>query len=108
VLAVDAVLALIALARYQSKPGFAEFDGLVLEAWIETVTDENSSSDIPHIAIDDGVRDRAWVFPVSSQQYAAGIPGTVVHATVNPRRGALLDIRPASRTAPRSTPRPGP
>jgi hypothetical protein len=94
VLAVDAILALIALARYQSKPSFTEFDGLVLEAWIETVTDENSSSDIPHIAIDDGVRDRAWVFSVSRQQYAVGIPGTMVHATVNPRRGALLDIRP--------------
>jgi hypothetical protein len=80
----------------------------VLEAWIETVTDENSSSDIPHIAIDDGARDRAWVFKVSRQQYAVGIPGTVVHATMNPRRGALLDIRPASRTTPRSTPWPGP
>ena len=108
VLAVDVVLALIALARYQSKPGLAEFDGLVLEAWIETVSDENSSSDIPHIAIDDGERDRAWVFPVSRQQYAVGIPGTVVHATVSPRRGALLGIRPASRTEPPSTPRPEP
>jgi hypothetical protein len=108
VLAVDAALALLALSRYQSKPSFAEFDGLVLEAWIETVTDENSSSDIPHIAIDDGVRDRAWVFKVSRQQYAVGIPGTVVHATMNPRRGALLDIRPVSRTALRSDPWPGP
>ena len=108
VLAIDAALALIALSRYQSKPSFAEFDGLVLEAWIETVTDENSSSDIPHIAIDDGVRDRAWAFVVSREQYAVGIPGTVVHATVSPRRGALLDIRPASPTAPRSTPWPGP
>jgi hypothetical protein len=94
-LAVDAALALIALSWYQGKPSSAEFDGLVLEAWIETVTDENSSRDIPYIAIDDGVRDRAWVFRVSSQQYAAGIPGTVVHATVNPRRRALLEIRPA-------------
>jgi hypothetical protein len=95
VLTVDVVLALIALARYQSKPSSAEFDGLVLEAWIEHVSDENSSSDIPYIAIDDGVRERAWVFQVSNQQYAAGVPGTVVHATVNPRRDALLDIRPA-------------
>lgn len=39
---------------------------------------------------------------------AVGIPGTVVHATVSPRRGALLDIRAASRTASRSDPRPGP
>jgi hypothetical protein len=104
VLAVDAALALLALSRYQSKPSFAEFDGLVLEAWIETVTDENSSREIPHIAIDDGLRDRAWVFVVSREQYAVGIPGRAVHATVNPRRSALLDIRPASRATSRPEP----
>jgi hypothetical protein len=93
VLAVDVALALLALSRYQSKPGSAEFDGLVLEAWIETVSDENSSSEVPYIAIDDGVRDRAWVFQVSGEQYAVGIPGTVVHALVDPRRSALLEIR---------------
>jgi hypothetical protein len=96
VLAVDVAAALVALSRYQSKPSSAEFDGLVLEAWTETVSDENSSSEVPYLAIDDGVRDRAWVFAVSSQQYAVGIPGTVVHAQVNPRRGALLEIRPVS------------
>jgi hypothetical protein len=100
VLAVDTVLALIALSRYQSKPGSAEFDGLVLEAWTETVSDENSSTEAPYLAIDDGVRDRAWVFAVSSQQYAVGIPGTVVHALVDPRRGALLEIRPLLADAP--------
>jgi hypothetical protein len=94
VLAVDVVLALIAWSRYQSKPASAEFDGLVLEAWIETVTEENSSHDVPYLAIDDGVRDRAWVFEVSKQQYAVGIPGTVVHAFVNPRSSALLQIQP--------------
>ncbi len=35
------------------------------------------------------------MFQVSSQQYAVGIPGTVVRATVNPRAGALLEIRPS-------------
>jgi Predicted membrane protein (DUF2207) len=100
VLAVDVVLALIAFSRYQSKPGSAEFDGLVLEAWTETVSDENSSSEVPYLAIDDGMRDRAWVFAVSSEQYTVGIPGTVVHASVNPRRGALLDIRPLLAGAP--------
>jgi hypothetical protein len=100
VLGVDVAAALIALSRYQSKPGSAEFDGLVLEAWIETVSEENSSHDVPYLAIDDGVRDRAWVFEVSEQQYAVGIPGTVVHALVNPRRGALLQIRPIHADAP--------
>ena len=118
VLAIDVAAALIALARYQSKPGPTEFDGLVLEAWTKTVSEENSSSEVPYLAIDDGVRDHAWVFAVSGQQYAVGIPGTVVHALVDPRRGALLEIRPlvagapdwprASRTAPPSVPRPGP
>jgi hypothetical protein len=74
--------------------GFAEFDGLVLEAWTETVPDENSSTEVPYLAIDDGAGDRAWVFAVSSEQYAVGIPGPVVHATAGPRRGALLQIRP--------------
>jgi hypothetical protein len=100
VLAVDVAAALIALSRYQSKPASAEFDGLVLEAWTETVSDENSSSEVPYLAIDDGARDRAWVFAVSSQQYAVGIPGTVVHALVDPRRGALLEIRPLLADAP--------
>jgi hypothetical protein len=93
VLAVDAVLAIAAFARWQSKPSFAEFDGLVLEAWIETDNSENGG-DIPRIAIDDGVRDRAWVFGVTRAQYATCIPGTVVHARVNPRWGKLLDARP--------------
>jgi hypothetical protein len=100
VLAVDVVLALIALSRYQSKPASAEFDGLVLEAWIETVSEENSSHEVPYLAIDDGVRDRAWVFEVSKQQYAVGIPGTVVHALVNPRSSALLQIQPVRAPAP--------
>jgi hypothetical protein len=68
VLAVDATLALIALTRYQSKPASAQFDGLVLEAWIETSSDESGSTDIPYLAIDDGMRDRAWVFVVSREQ----------------------------------------
>jgi hypothetical protein len=100
VLAVDVVVALIALSRYQNKPGFAEFDGLVLEAWIETTNDENHSSHVPYIAIDDGVSARAWVFAVSHEQYAVGIPGTLVHASVSPRQGALLEIRPVLAAAP--------
>jgi Predicted membrane protein (DUF2207) C-terminal domain len=100
VLAVDVLLALIALSRYQSKPGPTEFDGLVLEAWTKTVSDEISSTEVPYLAIDDGARDRAWVFAVSRQQYAVGIPGTVVHARVDPRRDALLDIRPLLAEAP--------
>ena len=100
VLGVDVAAALIAFSRYESKPASAEFDGLVLEAWIETVSEENSSHDVPYLAIDDGVRDRAWVFQVSSEQYAVGIPGTVVHALVDPRRDALLEIRPLLAQTP--------
>jgi hypothetical protein len=94
VLGVDTVLAVAAFGRWQSKPSFAEFDGLVLEAWIEIDSSENGG-DIPHIAIDDGVSDRAWVFGVTRAQYGTCIPGTVVHARVNPRWGRLLDARPA-------------
>jgi hypothetical protein len=89
--------------RFHQVPEQACIRGVrrpLLEAWTETVSDENSSSEVPYLAIDDGVRDRAWVFEVSRQQYAVGIPGTVVHALVDPRRGALLEIRPLVADTP--------
>ncbi|HEX3388371.1 MAG TPA: hypothetical protein VHT94_04970 [Streptosporangiaceae bacterium] len=78
-------------------PGFAEFDGQVIEAWIRTETgpDENSqTSYLPCIAIDDGLGDRAWALTVPREDYARFTPGTLVHVQVNPRRNRLLAIRP--------------
>jgi hypothetical protein len=92
-----ALAAFRALAKDLLIPGFAEFDGQVIEAWIHTETgpDENSqTSYLPCIAIDDGVRDQAWALTVSPEDYARFTPGTLVHVQVNPRRNRLLAIRP--------------
>jgi hypothetical protein len=74
--------------RPDRQPRLAEFDGQVIEAWIETETGagENSqTSYLPCIAIDDGRRDQAWAVTVSSEQYARFTPGTLVRARLNPR-----------------------
>jgi hypothetical protein len=63
----------------------------VLEAWTETVSDENSCTEVSYLAIDDGVRDRVWVFAVSIQQYTVGVPGTAVHALADPPPRAAGD-----------------
>jgi hypothetical protein len=94
VLVCDAVIVLSLLTKDASSPGFAEFDGQVVEAWLEEESGENSTTTYPCLAIDDGVRDRAWVFAVTEAQYRTFAPGTLVHARVNPRRNKLLDISP--------------
>jgi hypothetical protein len=97
-IACAALAAFRSLAKDLRIPGFAEFDGQVIEAWIHTETgpDENSqTSYLPCIAIDDGLRDQAWALTVSPEDYARFTPGTLVHFQVNPRRNRLLAIRPA-------------
>lgn len=97
VLACDVAIALLLLTKNSGIPVLAEFDGRVIEAWIEEVSSggENSTTSTRLcLAIDDGVRDQAWAFVVSDEQYRRFAPGTVVHARVNPRGNTLLDIRP--------------
>jgi hypothetical protein len=89
----DVVMVLRMLDRHARIPRSAEFDGRVIEAWIDEYTGENGTSYTPRIAIDDGQRDRAWVFSVSREQYATFTPGTHVHAWVNPRRNELTRIQ---------------
>jgi len=93
VMVVDVVIVLRMLAKHTAIPRSAEFDGRVIEAWIDEETGENGTSYFPRIAIDDGQRDQAWVFAVSREQYATFTPGTHVHAWVNPRRNTLMEIR---------------
>jgi hypothetical protein len=45
------------------------------------------------LAIDDGVRDQAWAFTVTAEQYRTYSAGTLVHAQVDRRRNRLLVIR---------------
>jgi len=92
-MAIDAVIVLRLLTKDLGTPTFAEFDGRVIEAWIEEESGENTSYTYLCLAIDDGVSDRAWVFRVSGEQYRRFVPGTLVHAQVNPRRNKPLDIR---------------
>lgn len=99
VMVCDAAIALWLLTKDASIPAFAEFDGQVVEAWLEEESGENSTSTYPCLAIDDGVRDQAWVFAVSAEQYRRFAPGTLVHARVNPRRNRLLDLSPFIETA---------
>jgi hypothetical protein len=93
-MAGDALLLAHAIARDQRLPRFTEFDGRVIEAWIETIAGENADSYVPSLALDDGQRDEAWALSVSQEQYERFTPGTLVHAQVNPRRNHLLGITP--------------
>jgi len=92
-LACDVLIAVRLLAKDAAVPGFAEFDGLVVEAWTEEESGENSSTTHWCLAIDDGVRDQAWAFSVTAGQYRTYTAGTLVHAQVDPRRNRLLVIR---------------
>jgi len=97
----DAAIVVSLFTKNASIPGFAEFDGQVVEAWLEKESGENSTTTYPCLAIDDGVRDRAWAFAVTAGQYRDFAPGTLVHARVNPRRNKLLDLSPLIDTAGR-------
>jgi hypothetical protein len=90
----DALLLAYAIAKDQRLPRFTQFDGRVIEAWIETIAGENADSYVPCLALDDGQRDEAWALSVSREQYERFTPGTLVHAQVNPRRNRLLGITP--------------
>ncbi len=72
-------------------PRGAEFDGVVLERWSWVRKgDEGSDVTCYGVAMDDGLPDQAWAFTVDRGVYARLVPGTLVHATVNPRRNRLI------------------
>jgi len=84
--------------RRRLFPRFAEFDGQVIRQW--AVTGDDESPDQYHIAVDDGIRDRAWDLPVSSGFYGQLAPGTLVHARVSlwrPRQASVHLVEPAAR-----------
>lgn len=71
-------------------PRSAEFDGVVLERWTWAEKgDEGADITCHAVAIDDGQQAQAWAFTVDRSQYAKLVPGTLVRATVNPRRNRL-------------------
>jgi hypothetical protein len=74
----------------QQLPSTAEFDGLALERWTWVQEGEDSDTTCYAVALDDGQQDRAWAFTVDRGVYTRLVPGTLVHATVNPRRNRLI------------------
>jgi hypothetical protein len=75
----------------EQLPRSAGFDGVVLERWT-WVQRGGEGGDVTcyGVALDDGQRDQAWSFTVDRGQFARLVPGTLVHATVNPRRNKLI------------------
>jgi hypothetical protein len=92
VLACNATLEALLVSKYTAIPRFAEFEGQVVEAWIEVDTDENSTTTHFCLAIDDGIGDRAWAFSAGRVFYTRFTPGTLVQARVNPRQNTLLSL----------------
>jgi hypothetical protein len=75
----------------EQLPSIAEFDGVALERWTWVQKgDEGSDTTCYAVALDDGQQDEAWAFTVDHGVYARLVPGTLVHATVNPRRNRLV------------------
>jgi Predicted membrane protein (DUF2207) len=79
-------------ARAARRPRLAEFDGQILRMWDES-DGENGTTRC--IAIDDGLREQAWVFGVGERHYAACRAGRLVHVRADQRRNQLLDLSPA-------------
>jgi len=74
----------------QQLPSTGEFHGVVLERWTWVHKGEESDTTCYAVALDDGQQDHAWAFTVDHGVYARLVPGTLVHATVNPRRNRLV------------------
>jgi hypothetical protein len=96
VVAGGIVAGLLALARRTSSQ-FAEFDGQVIRQWF--VKGGDDSPDEYHVAVDDGVREKAWDFSVGSEPYRRLTPGTFVHARVNLRHRADVTVEPVEPPA---------
>jgi hypothetical protein len=78
-------------------PRFAEFDGQVIRQWVLKGGDDGP--DQYHLAIDDGVRAKAWDLVVEGSLYGQAAPGALVHARVSGWRGAKVSawlVKPAA------------
>ena len=93
-IAVETVLISGAVARWTRVPDFTEFDGQVIRQW-ETTDGEGGTT--RYVAIDDGIRPKAWSFIVNDGAFRQLTPGTPVHAQVNPRRNKLLSAQTFAR-----------
>ncbi|HEY6296633.1 MAG TPA: hypothetical protein VIX15_13280, partial [Streptosporangiaceae bacterium] len=81
-------------------PRFAEFDGQVIRQW--AVGGDDDGPDQHHLAIDDGVRAKAWDVVVEESLYRTAPPGALVHARVSRWKGGkasawLVEPAPVAR-----------
>jgi Predicted membrane protein (DUF2207) C-terminal domain len=81
-------------ARAARLPRLAEFDGQILKLWTEADGEDGGTTNYC-IAIDDGMRERAWSLAVGQNTYASSKAGMLVHVRVDPRRNQLLAMSPA-------------
>jgi predicted membrane protein DUF2207 len=80
-------------ARAARLPRLAEFDGQILKLWTEADGEAGTSY---CLAIDDGMRERAWALAVGERTFASSKAGMLVHVQVDPRRNRLVALSPAS------------
>jgi hypothetical protein len=91
--------------RRRLLPRVAEFDGQVIRQWV--VTGDDESPDQYHVAVDDGVRAKAWDLSVSSGFYGQLVPGALVHARVRlwwPRQVSVWLAEPPAVARPLADP----
>ncbi|HEX3514832.1 MAG TPA: hypothetical protein VHT26_12615, partial [Trebonia sp.] len=87
--ALDALVIMRGVSRWQHLPRLAEFDAMVLRQWDVESSDEGTSY---YVAVDDGFTPQAWAFEVRPADYRRLAPGTLAHVRINARLNKLVDI----------------
>jgi hypothetical protein len=93
------------LLRRRLFPRFVEFDGQVIRQ--RMIAGDEDGPDEYHIAVDDGVRAKAWDLTVDSGLYGQLAPGALVHARVRlwrPRQTTVSLVQPPSVARPLADP----
>jgi hypothetical protein len=93
------------LFRRRLFPRFAEFDGQVIRQ--RMVAGDEDGPDEYHIAVDDGVRAKAWDLTVDGGLYGQLAPGALVHARVRlwrPRQATVSLVQPPAVARPLADP----
>jgi Predicted membrane protein (DUF2207) len=93
------------MLRRRLFPRFAEFDGQVIRQWV--ISGDDESPEQYHIAVDDGLRDKAWDLIVGSGLHGQLAPGTLVHARVGlwkPRQATVWLAEPPAVARPLADP----
>jgi hypothetical protein len=95
-----AVAGIARLGVLTARPASATFDGMVIARWEEEHSDENSSSLVPCVSVDDG--SRAWTFTGRAVHSQVSL-GDRVRVTINPRSNALRELTVRQQARPPET-----